>query len=249
MITVTRPSLSPTLDKERKQRHGQHQRRQHHRQGEDAHGKGGAPRRASEASPIAAMVPTIADITPTLRPMIMLFENAGRNCGCWIISTHQRSDRPSMGKLVSAARGEGKDHQQHDRRQQEDDQQHGNEAPTHRRASIVISGTTKPIARLNSQMTTTERREHDERHGRAERPVEHGTELRRDQIADERLLAADQERGDVVAGGDQERKAERGDDAGAAARHDDCRKGLAAAGRRDRARLRVSMSLMPRIAA
>ena len=56
---------------------------------------------ASDTRPMAAMVPTMAEMTPTLAPMIMLLKKAGQNCLWFTISSHQRSDRPSIGKLVS----------------------------------------------------------------------------------------------------------------------------------------------------
>ena len=53
------------------------------------------------ASPMAASVPTTADTTPTQKPMIRLLANDGQNWRVTTISCHQRSERLSIGKLVS----------------------------------------------------------------------------------------------------------------------------------------------------
>jgi hypothetical protein len=53
------------------------------------------------ARPMAASVPTTADTTATQRPMIRLFAKDGQNCRVTTISCHQRSENPSIGKLVS----------------------------------------------------------------------------------------------------------------------------------------------------
>ena len=88
------------------------------------------------------MVPTIAEITPTLSPMIMLLRKAGQN---WSMVDHllPPAQRQALdGEIGEAARGEGEDHQEHDRRQQEDDEQGGDQAPRGMDDCSLISGTT-----------------------------------------------------------------------------------------------------------
>ena len=52
------------------------------------------------ANPIAAMVPTNAEIRPTETLTTRLFRNAPPNCRCSIIASHHLSDRWLMGKLL-----------------------------------------------------------------------------------------------------------------------------------------------------
>ena len=156
MMTVTRPSFRPTLTKKDKQRHGEHQRRQHHRQGQNAHGQRRRAAAACDTSPIAAMVPTMAEIDADAEPDDhAVGEGRPELRDVPTISAHQRSDRLSIGKLVSPREVKEKTISSTIGDSRKTTSTSGNEPPALQRQPAHMRHH-HAMARLNSQITSTE---------------------------------------------------------------------------------------------